>query len=221
MTTQWRRQLVRLTVLVVTALAMTVTVIIPSSPEAEAAGGPCPQWSVSAVLADSKGDWDGDRVTNGHELFHTATSPCDFDAFFCQTGSPYCTVPLPTVVYHPHYVYYPYTVCAGGVFTLADIGADPHGDWDRDGVSNLREVQAGTHPCVFNRHYVVHYVYVPRVTYHAPTPAPAARLPHVGGPTYHAPAPAPVINPCPTGYPHYHEGNGQCYANPVNTPAGW
>ena len=111
-------------------------------------------------------------------------------------GANPCIAPCPTAYY-------------------VDVALNPWGDWDGDGRSNYSEVNHGTNPCRYDG-----YVYV----YTQPAPT-QQRLPHVGGPS-HAPAPtytapAPTHNPCPAGYPYFHPHNGKCYANPVNTPAGW
>lgn len=102
-----------------------------------------------------------------------------------------------------------------------DVALNPWGDWDGDGRSNQSEVQNWTNPCVYNTplrlRHVTTYV-VPR-TYTQPQQT--QRLPHVGAPTTTYVAPAPTVSPCPAGYPYFHKANGQCYANPINTPAGW
>lgn len=45
--------------------------------------------------------------------------------------------------------------CAGGQWTQGQLRANPHGDWDGDGITNLTEAQHRTLPCTLPCHYLL------------------------------------------------------------------
>ena len=158
-TTRSKSRLTRRSSMLLVALAVFVTVLIPGN-SAEAnehyyyysnPSGPCPNWSIDDVLADLDGDWDGDRVDNGDEVFvSNGLNPCVYDsADFCVTNPTYCYDVLWSDV--EYYLVYNVTsarTCVGGYWSWASVNANPHGDWDHDDVSNLREANNGANPCV-------------------------------------------------------------------------
>jgi len=163
---------------------------------------PCPNWSIDDVLNDLDGDWDRDTVTNGDEVFHSpGLNPCKHDStHFCKTASKYCD----------KFRHVRGKLCHNGHWYWGAVNANPHGDWDHDGITNHHEAKHGANPCVrpcaptayhidvdlnphgdwdrdgrSNLHEVRHRtnpcVHNPAPRIHA-TPAP---LPHVGGNNTH------------------------------------
>ncbi len=136
------------------ALAVFVAVLIPSAAEAStytSSSNPCPSWSISDVLADLDGDWDGDRVDNGDEVFvSNGLNPCVYDSTqWCANNPSYCyDVLWSDVEYHLIYNVTRTRTCVGGYWSWASVNANPAGDWDSDGVSNKHEADNGANPCV-------------------------------------------------------------------------
>ena len=141
------------------ALAVFVAVLIPSAADASnehyyyysTTDGPCPNWSIDDVLADLDGDWDGDRVDNGDEVFvSNGLNPCVYDSTqWCVNNPSYCyDVLWSDVEYHLVYNVTSSRTCVGGYWSWASVNANPHGDWDSDGVNNRYEASNGANPCV-------------------------------------------------------------------------
>jgi len=97
---------------------------------------PCPNFSAADVFADQAGDWDRDQASNGVEFFNS-TNPCVFDsngadlARAFETNEPdSATTPCPS-------------------YSLADVNADPTGDWDQDRSTNSFEFFNSLNPCEY------------------------------------------------------------------------
>ena len=98
------------------------------------AQGPCPSYSLDAVLADPDGDWDGDQATNVDE-FYANDNPCEFDGDASPTLVSDRNLPV------------------GGPcpdFSFDDVMADPAGDWDGDQITNSDEFYNNSRPCTFD-----------------------------------------------------------------------
>ena len=85
------------------------------------AGGPCPDFSSEAVMAEPNGDWDGDRVSNSDEFFGNS-QPCVFEAELATSSDDRVAV----------------GPCPG--YSAPDVLADPDGDWDGDTATQHRRV---------------------------------------------------------------------------------
>lgn len=225
------------------ATVMAITILAPSPAEASSSSrlshNPCPNFHVDDVFADPHGDWDYDHVSNSDELYG-GTSPCvrDTNGRLCKHYRKHCDKPSKGYPArgsnYNHKAVTRTSACdRWGGWNWRYVLADPHGDWDKDGVSNQHEAINNSNPCRANRtnpcpHWnASHMRAMPHhdwdgdgVTNHNevyrgtnPCVSNAAkRLPHVD-----APAPAPRTQ-CPAGYPYYHPHNGLCYANPIG---GW
>ena len=125
-------------------LAMMLVVLVPSTRDAEASGSPCPGFSLNDVLADLDGDWDGDRLENGDEIYLAGLNPCRFDATeFCGAQPQVCR----TRVFVDARFTSILQTCVNGRWTFTAVQAFPHADWDNDGVTNLVEANNGVNPC--------------------------------------------------------------------------
>lgn len=253
------------------AVSMLVAVIaMPSEADANeyyynSNSTPCPHWSIDDVLADLHGDWDHDRVSNSDEVWHAGLNPCKSDsAKWCANNQGcqktyYYYTPAPKRHHHNTTYYYvpqpaatTYVVhnpCSSS-WSWNYVNANPHGDWDHDGVTNHTEAKHGANPCAKPCGYPTntdvalnphgdwdgdgHTNNTEAKAHTNPCNASSRpvvqRLPHI---TYtpvityqptvtYQPQRLPHVNTprCPAGYPHYHAGNGKCYANPVRN-TGW
>jgi len=150
--------------IVALSMAMFFALLVPApTADAAASGNPCPHFSIQDVFDDPNGNWDGDQINNSDELYN-GLNPCIVDsASVCNPGgNPICNYP---VYANHHYleVVRADTVnnpCHRSTFLF------PLEDYDRDGVINQHELNAGTDPCVYNApalvqpcpHYNVHQV---------------------------------------------------------------
>jgi len=144
------------------AVSMLVAVIaLPSEADANNyshthSSSPCPQWSIDDVLADKDGDWDNDRVSNAAEVWQAGLNPCVSDSAKwcanyggCARVYYYYRAPkhhTPTYYYVQQPVRVVHNPCASA-WSWTYVNANPHGDWDRDGVTNHTEAKHGANPC--------------------------------------------------------------------------
>lgn len=125
--------------LIIAALVATITILATTS-KAEAQSfyrhTPCPSYSIDDVFADPHGDWDGDGISNWDEL-DNGQNPCEKDdGTFCLASPGLCK----------RTGYFKY--CVNNTWTEEHVRADPKGDWDGDGISNIQELRNGTNPCL-------------------------------------------------------------------------
>ena len=110
------------------------------SPEAQAvATVTCPAYSVQDIFSDPSGDWDGDGISNIIE-FDNLLDPCTYDGNVPSTLE---SASIPSTVNTDSE-----NVCPA--FSVADVQADPNGDWDNDGASNLDEFYNRFDPCEYD-----------------------------------------------------------------------
>jgi len=164
--------LAKLGAIALSSIMLMALLVTMAAPEASASG-PCPWYGIQDVFDDPDGNWDGDQVLNGDELYN-GLNPCikDTNEYCAGGGNPLC-------IYYT-YVYVPYqTQCqistsayptgdydGDGISnrleianyadpctkpcphpTNADLSLNPNGDWDNDRISNALEVSQGTNPC--------------------------------------------------------------------------
>ena len=139
----------------------------PAEPGAIVGEIPCPAYSVEQVLSDPHGDWDDDTFSNVREFYNSA-DPCTFDGPLEQpvsiVSAPTAQTSVEPAESGPENPADDASLESESeaarntqpaapncpVYSVADVYANPTGDWDNDQASNIDEFDTDNNPCEFD-----------------------------------------------------------------------